>query len=358
MAPLKDVLLIGYGAVGAVYSLILKRSKMARVTVIARGNYDTVTKHGMKFRSEKYGNIDGWRPDRVFSSVSQALDIPYDYVVVTTKAIPEITRTSALLGPLLSPPYFQTHAQPTYVLMQNGLNVERDLYETIKSLGQDPKIVSTAVWIGTNMVDTNVVEHNHFDRVSLGVYRHNNFTATANSEAENTLLSDFAGMLKSGGTDVTVVTEIQRVKFSKNFWNIAFSSTATLTRHPLTAIFRLPTVPPAAADGAVPTTPPSVLHSPLITANTLPVLHAILSELVAVGHALGFPADETGIPPSLVEEYINTTAKLHSTPESKHRPSMLVDLEKGRAIEVEVIFGEVVRMAREHNVDIPVGRFT
>jgi len=34
---------------------------------------------------------------------------------------------------------------------------------------------------------------------------------------------------------------------------------------------------------------------------------------------------------------------------------MLLDAEKGQPIEVEVILGEVVRMAKEQNVDIPVG---
>ena len=32
---------------------------------------------------------------------------------------------------------------------------------------------------------------------------------------------------------------------------------------------------------------------------------------------------------------------------------MMLDAEKGQAIEVEVILGEVVRMARQVNVDIP-----
>jgi len=36
---------------------------------------------------------------------------------------------------------------------------------------------------------------------------------------------------------------------------------------------------------------------------------------------------------------------------------MLLDVERGQPIEVEVIFGEVVRMAREREVDIPVGHF-
>lgn len=37
-----------------------------------------------------------------------------------------------------------------------------------------------------------------------------------------------------------------------------------------------------------------------------------------------------------------------------HIPSMMLDAQRGQPIEVEVIIGEVVRMARSVGVDIPV----
>ena len=47
--------------------------------------------------------------------------------------------------------------------MQNGLNVEVDLYNALKEAGVDnPKILSTAVWIGTNLLAPNVVQHSDF----------------------------------------------------------------------------------------------------------------------------------------------------------------------------------------------------
>ena len=84
--------------------------------------------------------------------------------MLAAKAIPELQRTPALLRPLLSPPYSDAHPQPTYVLLQNGLGVEIDLYDALKQLKPDeePRIISTAVWIGTNMLDKNVIEHNEF----------------------------------------------------------------------------------------------------------------------------------------------------------------------------------------------------
>lgn len=102
----------------------------------------------------------------VCRSVADAADRPYSYVVVTTKAVPELVRTPSLLSSLLSSPYADQHPQPTYVLMQNGLNVEVDLYEALKKLkpSEEPRIISTAVWIGTELKGNNV-GHNGFVRV-------------------------------------------------------------------------------------------------------------------------------------------------------------------------------------------------
>lgn len=145
----------------------------------------------MQFRSRKYGNLEGWRPDRrmlinvdlfyrkslivllalVFHNVSEASDRPYSHVVLTTKAIPELQRTPELLAPLLSAPYATVNPQPTYVIMQNGLGVERDLYDALKKLNpeEEPRIISTAVWIGTRLIDKNVVEHNEFVSSALNI---------------------------------------------------------------------------------------------------------------------------------------------------------------------------------------------
>ena len=38
------------------------------------------------------------------------------------------------------------------------------------------------------------------------------------TDEEIALLEDIGGMLKDGGSDVTLVPEIQRHRFKKNFW--------------------------------------------------------------------------------------------------------------------------------------------
>ncbi|RPD57279.1 hypothetical protein L226DRAFT_465854 [Lentinus tigrinus ALCF2SS1-7] len=401
-SPLKDILLIGYGAVGAIYSLVLKRSGQARVTVVARSNYEATNAHGMNFRSAKYGNIDGWRPDRLFPKLEPALDRSYAYVFLTTKAIPELQRTPALLAPLLSPSYADAHPQPTYVLMQNGLGVETDLYNALKKLKpqEEPRIVSTAVWIGTNLVkknavEINTVEHNEFDRVSMGIYRPTNLTATANTPSENALLASLASLLRAGGSQVTVVPEIQRVKFAKNMWNAVLGASAALARESLRAFFRPPECEPGYCEsnsgkmdsgaGAgertqmetkpepEPEREPQTESerqtadvpraAPALGQYTLPFLYDTLQELSTLGTALfaspspsaepGHPDTVEGLDPDVAYKTLLNTARIHARPDSKHLPSMLVDVQAGRPMEVEHVVGEVVRMGRRAGVGMP-----
>ncbi|KAG6860410.1 hypothetical protein C0995_011481 [Termitomyces sp. Mi166 len=348
-AKVQDVLLVGFGAVGAIYTLILQRSGLVRVTAVARSNYDAIQEHGVRFESAKYGIINEWRPDRMLNSVEEAADRPYSYVFLASKAIPERTTTPDVLEPLISAPYADEYPQPTYVLLQNGLGVETDLYHAIKQIGKEPSIVSTALWINTNLLQPNVVEHGNVDRLTIGMYRHNDFTTVTNTPTEAAVLEDLRVILTAGGTDVIIAPEVQRHKFSKNFWNVAFSSFSTLTRHRLPALFRAP--PSNTSKPYTPYVSPITEH--LIKEYTIPTIRATLEELVVLARAIGYPDSRDGIPSTLPDEVIENTRKLHVSPESSHKPSMMMDAEKDQPIEVEVIFGTVVRLARERGVPVP-----
>ncbi|PPR00951.1 hypothetical protein CVT24_000258 [Panaeolus cyanescens] len=288
----------------------------------------------------------------VCRSVEEAADQRYDYVVLTTKAIPEVVKTSKIFEPLLRKGYNEHFKQPTYVIMQNGLNVEVDLYNAIKALNKgEPKIISTAVYIGANMLEANLVEHNDFDRVFLGVYRHNDRLTSTNTPEELELLNGFSKLIESGGSTVAIVPEIQRVKFAKNFWNVAFSGMATLTQYTLPAIFRAP--PDGTGESYSPYVCPDTAE--LIETYTIPLIKGIFEELITLARALGFPdaPGNEGISADTGTRILEGTKALHLRADSTHVPSMLLDLQKGLPIEVEVIVGEVVRMAKEVNVEVP-----
>ena len=89
-----------------------------------------------------------------------------------------------------------------------------------------------------------------------------------------------------------------------------------------------------------------------MSSQVVPIVREILKEVLAVGRAMGF--DEEALPSSVVDATIEGTARIHVRPDAKHKASMLLDLETGRPLEIEVVVGEVVKKARELNVNIPV----
>ncbi|KAF8752262.1 6-phosphogluconate dehydrogenase C-terminal domain-like protein [Rhizoctonia solani] len=282
-----DILLVGFGAVGVIYALILSKTPNVRVTAIARGNFDKVSTKGIDIKSKKHGNIPGWKPDRVVSSVAEAADRAYKYVLIATKALPDVNPTPRILAPLLTEEYYQKYPSPTF-----------------SSWKVKPQVLSAAVYIQANLIGgRDIVEQGPFDKLVCGVYRPGSLVDDdpKNTPEEVEKLEAFAQLIRAGNGEIEIVPDIQRKKFAKNLW------------------------PGRNSFGC--------------------------AEAVSVARALGY--SEKAVPSSLIEGTIEDTAALHRPGEtSTHKPSMLVDMETRRPLEIEAIIGEVVRVGKERNVDV------
>ncbi|EIN10485.1 6-phosphogluconate dehydrogenase C-terminal domain-like protein [Punctularia strigosozonata HHB-11173 SS5] len=357
---MQDVLLIGMGGVGATYARVLERAG-AHVTAIARGSYEAIQSTGLDFVGkaieEQGGEIKAWRPYRVFRDLGkQALDRSYSYVVIATKAIPEVQTVAQLVAPLLSPEYTRSHPQPVFVLLQNGLNVERDLYEALQGVkcadGQpwQPKIISAAVYVAVNLIGRNTIQHNQKEFLNIGVYRMDDYSRTENDSEEAQLLGNFTQLLREGGSTANIFPEIQRLKFKKNILNCVFSSFSALSGYTLHSVFRKKSDDPAQLKPVV-----DPITAPLIDEHAIPTIRAIIDEVVDVGRAYGFPdteETESGVA-KIADGVFRRMERLHTVPDSKNIVSMLLDVQNSRPIEVECIVGEVVRMAHAKGVPIP-----
>lgn len=96
-------LAVGTGAVGAFYGSRLHVGG-AKVSLVCRSNYKAIASAGLvRMRTRDFGDYD-FRPHAVFDSVrsASAPGTPtWDYVVVTTKALPDISDDSDLITPLV-----------------------------------------------------------------------------------------------------------------------------------------------------------------------------------------------------------------------------------------------------------------
>lgn len=320
-----NVLLVGYGAVGVVVAYALQKTGKVNVTAVARSNYQIVCDGKLILKSEQYGEIHGFKPFRVVRTVAEAADQAYDYVVITTKAIPELYPTTEIIAPLLSPDY--KYPQPTYVLMQNGLGVERGLHAALqeKEATRSTRIITGAIQIMTNMIG-DAVNHGDFTRFLSGFYQEEEGSPSISPAHEETL-SLLVDLLNQGGCEARADPHVQAAKFRKNLWNASLGLLSCLTRTPCYTFFR----------------------DPLSCQSSVDTVKTIAEELVAVGRALGHPSEYLTDPVAFVEYY----RKHHLEETTAHKASTLLDVEAGRPFELEVILGEIVRSGKELDVPIP-----
>lgn len=118
-----NILVVGTGAIGAFFASRLSLVSGVNVSVVCRSNYDAVKKEGIQVISPSLGDIS-FRPVQSFSSLREAANSKqsWDYVLVTTKVLPEMGDPGELLDGIAD-------AKSSIVLVQNGLGIEQPYYQ-------------------------------------------------------------------------------------------------------------------------------------------------------------------------------------------------------------------------------------
>ena len=112
------ILLIGAGAIGTFYGSRLAQAPHTLVSALCRSNYNAVKTTGFKITSPKFEEVR-FKPEHLFSSPAEArkANVDWDYLLVATKALPDVSDDSALLEGLVGP-------GTSIVLVQNGIGIE------------------------------------------------------------------------------------------------------------------------------------------------------------------------------------------------------------------------------------------
>ena len=217
------VLVLGFGALGALYSFLLSRGG-ARVYAVARSNAETVKKDGININSQKLGKHSAYRPLDVFSSAEEARTKVdnYDYVVCTVKICPEQRATGKWIKDFLPSGKGKMRPElPTVVFVENGIGIEEEPYETLCQ-GDEPvasTIISCCAWLGATLVDQGkTVEHGALERLEMGLYpfREAGEDLESAQSWRVTKLHAFAETFKAGGGgSVVIVGDIQVKRWVK-----------------------------------------------------------------------------------------------------------------------------------------------
>ncbi|KAK5041968.1 hypothetical protein LTR13_001773 [Exophiala sideris] len=311
-----DICLIGAGGVGTCAAYALEKSSRCHVTAVLRSNYAVVQEQGFDIDSIDHGEVRGWKPYKVVPSLSSATtDQPYDFIVITTKAIPELVASLIPdLKRLIIP------QKTSIVLIQNGLDIERPF----ASAFPDTPILSGLSMIGSRTTSPRTVFQEDPDQLRIGPYYHHSDSLPKSTQLDAARLfveTYSAGLSDTkSGAECVLAEDIIAARWRKLLWNGSFNTICAVTRMSVG----------------------EVLSSP----GRQTLLGPAMREIAAIGTAAGYGD-------TVSEDVVQFL--LHDTPgTSPFRPSMLVHLEKGQPLELDVILGAPLRVARERGVKTPV----
>ncbi|KAG8815595.1 hypothetical protein FRC17_000655 [Serendipita sp. 399] len=311
--------------------------------------------NGINIKSVRWGNISAWKPYRgtsfqiarpgltynaVLKDVEEAASYEFDYVFVCTKVIPELKRTTDILAPLFAKGY---SPKTKYVLLQNGLGIETDLYSVLSSLLKDqngtlspttPTIISCAVYLMANVLEDGSILHVASDRIVLGLYRPESHFSSGveyiQGAGDYNAADLLVEILNKSGFEASKADDIAAAKFNKNLWNASFGMLSCLTRQ----------------------TPTQWAQCPKSSHFAYQMVRKMLEEMVRIGRALGY--GDSYLPASVVDEKISgeMSRAAESAESSRFVASALLDVLNDRPFELEVILGEVLRMGKQHKCDV------
>ncbi|KAJ5697349.1 Ketopantoate reductase ApbA/PanE [Penicillium malachiteum] len=299
------VLVVGAGGVGTMACVALERSGMATVTAVLRSNYEKVLRDGFEIESINHGKLSAWRPSHIVNSVPQSdSQDPFDFVVVSMKTIPEITNINKIITPSITPDH------TTIVLMQNGMYIEPPVMEAFPS----NVILSATSYIGAHERNGHII-HDDPDYFHIGAFHNPRLDAQHEEQRLDLFAAAYNGCKV---VKAETVDDIIFYRWRKIMWNGIYNSMCAITQLDNAAIRRLGGEDSLIRPGMV--------------------------EMAAIAKADGY--DLGG---NIVDEMVNATPI-----ELSFRPSMLVDVDKGNPVEVEVILGNALRIARQKGIQTPI----
>lgn len=287
--------IIGTGALGGYYGARLHHAGID-VRFLLHSDYEHVVHCGLRVIS-KDGDFSIARP-RAFG---RAEDLPRsDVVAVCLK-----TTQNRLLGRLLPP---AAGAGSVVLVMQNGLDVERDAAAVLPR----HTIVGGLAFLCSNKTGPGEIHHLDYGAVRLGEHR-----ADGRAAGITPAMLAIAGDLKRAGIPVVLEDDLVLARWKKLVWNVPYNGLCVVER--------------SATD--------AIMNDAALRARCEKIMREVLAIAAAVGR---------DIHPSFVDAMLRDTANM-----VPYKPSMLLDFECGRPLELEAIYRRPLEVARAHGVECP-----
>lgn len=286
------IAIIGAGALGLYYGALLQKGGQD-VHFLLRRDYDAIASHGLQVFSI---NGDFHLPQVKAYRDSREIG-PADLVLVGLKAF-----ANRQLGELIAPLVTET----TQILtLQNGLGNE----EALANLFGSQRVLGGVAFLCSNRGEPGTVHHLGAGRIIIGEHQPH----------DRQRLERLATIFTAAGVDCRITDDLKRARWEKLVWNIPFNGLCALLEQ---SVDRLLTVPACRR-----------------------LVQELMLEVIAAGNAQGLGKP---IPDSYADSMLEFTDNM-----GVYKPSMQIDREEGRQLEIEAIFRIPLSYGAQQGVSMP-----
>ncbi|MEM9882756.1 MAG: putative 2-dehydropantoate 2-reductase [Planctomycetota bacterium] len=292
----KTYAVLGTGALGGYYGGLLARAGF-ETHFLLRSDFEHVRDHGLRVDSK---NGDFHVPPEQLHAHGDPADLPaVDVAVVALK-----TTSNGLLPGLLA-----SCVKPDGVVLvlQNGYAPEADAAAVV---GPE-RVLGGLCFLCSNKVGPGHIDHQDYGHVHVGRYTDEPGPAEAHFPG---VVEEFRG----AGIDATAIDDLRLSRWKKLVWNVPYNGLSVVLGQKTDELMRDPA--------------------------SRRRVEALMHEVQAAAAA----ADGRTIDDAFVAQMLDYTAKMRP-----YQPSMMLDHEAGRPLEVASIVGDPLRAGRAVGCDLP-----
>jgi 2-dehydropantoate 2-reductase len=291
----RNYAILGTGALGGYYGACLQRAGLD-VHFLLHSDYEHVSKYGLIVESPE-GDFTLSQVN-AYSNVGQMPRC--DVVAIALK-----TTQNHLLSQLL-PAVVKDDG--VVLVLQNGLGIEEEVAQIVGS----HRVIGGLCFLCSNKVGPGHIHHLDYKEITLGEYDPN-YRSCGITERLRQIAEDF----KRAGIPIQLAEDLLLARWRKLVWNIPYNGLSVILN--------------------------AMTDELMANKYARSLVEQLMHEVVA-----GAAKCDRYIPDSFIQKMLDHTAQM-----KPYRPSMKIDYDHRRSLEVEAIFGTPLRIARAAGANLP-----
>jgi 2-dehydropantoate 2-reductase len=292
--PKRSIAVIGMGPAGAILAAhLISAGHHVRAVEVWPEYRDAMRKDGLVLEGALPLQVP---PFEVFSDLADLKETPPELIIIAVK-IPEALLMLAEIAAI--------GGTAPVLLVQNGLEVEEPFLMTLGAGRVLRMVVNYAGWIEVP------------GRISVSFFNRPNWLGSFAPDAHPTA-AEWAEVISQSGLETRAVHDIEHKIWEKAVLNAVLA--------PVSAVLGV------------------TMGEALRKRDVAVLSKRLMEECISVAAACGY---------HFAPEFAQFSRHYLSQGDG-HRPSMLVDIDRGRSTEIDWLNGKIVELARRHEIPVPV----